>query len=86
MAIGFIKRVARALPPAAKHCSSFCSQSEGHEHIANMASALGHDVVGFLAVLGRHHIRSPHFASKVSYSASPQSFAYGELAIALTAW
>ena len=36
-----------------------------------MYSALGHDIVGFLAVLGRHNIRPPHFASKVSYSASP---------------
>ena len=34
-----------------------------------MASALGHDFVGFLAVFGRHNIRPPHFASKVSYSA-----------------
>ena len=33
--------VAIALPPEAKHCSSLCSQSEGHEHVANMASALG---------------------------------------------
>ena len=57
-----------------QHCSSLCSQSEGHEHVANMASALGHDFVGFLAVFGRHNIRPPHFASKVSYSASPQSF------------
>ena len=32
-----------------QHCSSLCSQSEGHEHVANMASALGHDFVGFLA-------------------------------------
>uniref|UniRef100_UPI003FF02125 hypothetical protein n=1 Tax=Alloprevotella sp. TaxID=1872471 RepID=UPI003FF02125 len=31
--------------------------------------------VGFLAVFGRHNIRPPHFASKVSYSASPQAFA-----------
>ena len=58
-----------------QHCSSLCLQSEGHEHVANMASALGHDVVGFLAVFGRHNIRPPHFASKVSYSASPQTFA-----------
>ena len=55
-----------------QHCSSLCSQSEGHEHVANMASALGHIFVGFLAVFGRHNIRPPHFASKVSYSASPQ--------------
>jgi len=34
-----------------------------------MASALGHDFVGFLAVYSRHNIRGPHFASKVSYSA-----------------
>ena len=58
-----------------QHCSSLCSQSEGHEHVANMASALGHIFVGFLAVFGRHNIRPPHFASKVSYSAAPQTFA-----------
>ena len=57
-----------------QHCSSLCSQSEGHEHVANMTSALGHDFVGF-SVLGRRNIRSPHFASKVSYSASPQASA-----------
>ena len=32
-----------------QHCSSLCSQSEGHEHVANMASALGHNFVGFSA-------------------------------------
>ena len=32
-----------------QHCSSLCSQSEGHEHVANMTSALGHDFIGFLA-------------------------------------
>ena len=32
-----------------QHCSSLCSQSEGHEHVANMTNALGHDFVGFLA-------------------------------------
>ena len=62
-----------------QHCSSLCSQSEGHEHVANMANALAHDFVGFSAVFGRHNIRPnirpPHFASKVSYSASPQTFA-----------
>ena len=58
-----------------QHCSSLCSQSEGHEHVANIASALGHIFVGFLAVFGRHNIRPPHFASKVSYSASPQTSA-----------
>ena len=57
-----------------QHCSSLCSQSEGHEHVANMTSALGHDFVGF-SVLVRHNIRPPHFASKVSYSASPQASA-----------
>ena len=57
-----------------QHCSSLCSQSEGHEHVANMPSALGHDFVEFLAVFGRHNIRPPHFARKVSYSASPQTF------------
>ena len=58
-----------------QHCSSLCSQSEGHEHVANIASALGHIFVGFLAAFGRHNIRPPHFASKVSYSAAPQTFA-----------
>ena len=58
-----------------QHCSSLCSQSEGDEHVANMVSTLAHDFVGFLAVFGRHNIRAPHFASKVSYSASPQTFA-----------
>ena len=56
-----------------QHCSSLCSQSEGHEHVANMANALAHDFVGFLALFGRHNIRPPHFASKVSYSAAPHS-------------
>ena len=32
-----------------QHCSSLCSQSEGHEHVANMTSALAHDFVGFSA-------------------------------------
>ena len=58
-----------------QHCSSLCSQSEGHEHVANMVNTLGYDFVRFLAVFGRHNIRPPHFASKVSYSASPQTFA-----------
>ena len=58
-----------------QHCSSLCLQSEGHEHVANIASALGHIFVGFLAVFVRHNIRPLHFASKVSYSASPQTFA-----------
>ena len=30
-------------------------------------------LLDFLLVLGRHNIRPPHFASKVSYSASPQT-------------
>ena len=55
-----------------QHCSSLCSQSEGHEHAANMTNALGHDFVGF-SVLSRHNIRPPHFASKVSYNAAPHS-------------
>ena len=67
-----------------QHCSSLCSQSEGHEHVANMASAQRHDLVGFLAVFGRHNIRPPHFASKVSYSASPQTYA-GVRAVPLAA-
>ena len=30
-----------------QHCSSLCSQSEGHEHVANMTNALGDDFVVF---------------------------------------
>ena len=58
-----------------QHCSSLCSQSEGHEHVANMVNALGYNLVIFQLMLGRRNIRPPHFASKVSYSASPQTFA-----------
>ena len=58
-----------------QHCSSLCSQSEGHEHVANMTSAQGGmTLLDFQLVLGRRNIPSPHFASKVSYSASPQGF------------
>ena len=32
-------------------------------------------LLDFQFVLGRRNIRPPHFASKVSYSASPQTFA-----------
>ena len=32
-----------------QHCSSLCSQSEGHEHVANMTNAFGHEFVGFSA-------------------------------------
>ena len=58
-----------------QHCSSLCSQSEGHEHVANMASALGHNLVGFSAHAWPPQYSPPHFASKVSYSASPQASA-----------
>ena len=58
-----------------QHCSSLCLQSEGHEHVANIASALGHIFVGFLARAWPPQYSPPHFASKVSYSASPQTFA-----------
>ena len=66
------------------HCNVLCGASivahfarkvRATNTFANMYSALGHDFVGFLAVFGRHNIRPPHFASKVSYSASPQTFA-----------
>ena len=45
----------------AQHCSSLCLQSEGREPLA--------DICGAAAL---NQIRPPHFASKVSYSASPQ--------------
>ena len=51
---------------------SLCEQSEGHEHVAKI---WGMTFLDFQLVLGRHNIRPPHFASKVSYSASPQAFA-----------
>ena len=57
-----------------QHCSSLCSQSEGHEHVANMTNALGHDFVGFSARAWPPQYSPPHFASKVSYRASPQGF------------
>ena len=60
-----------------QHCSSLCSQSEGHEHVANMVSALGHNLVIFQPMLGRRNIRPPHFASKVSYSAGAEYTGYG---------
>ena len=53
-----------------QHCSSLCSQSEGHEHVANMTNALGHDFVGFSARAWPPQCSPPHFASKVSYRAS----------------
>ncbi len=58
-----------------QHCSSLCSQSEGHEHVANMTSAFGHDFVGFSARAWPPQYSPPPFASKVSYSASPQASA-----------
>ncbi len=58
-----------------QHGSSLCSQSEGHEHVANMTSALGHDFVGFSARTWPPLYSLPHFASKVSYNASPQTSA-----------
>ena len=58
-----------------QHCSSLCSQSEGHEHVANMTNALGHDFVGLSARAWPPQYSPPHFASKVSYSASPQASA-----------
>ena len=57
-----------------QHCSSLCSQSEGHEHVANMTNALGHDFVGFSTRAWPPQYSPPHFARKVSYSASPQGF------------
>ena len=57
-----------------QHCSSLCSQSEDHEHVANMTNALGHDFVVFSARAWPPQYSPPHFARKVSYSASPQGF------------
>ena len=57
-----------------QHCSSLCSQSEGHEHVANLTNALGDDFVVFSTRAWPPQYSPPHFASKVSYSASPQGF------------
>ena len=57
-----------------QHCSSLCSQSEGHEHVANMTNALGLTLLDFQC-LSATIFAPPHFASKVSYSASPQASA-----------
>ena len=46
-----------------QHCSSLCSQSEGHEHIANMVSALGHYFVGFSARAWPPQYSSPSVAA-----------------------
>ena len=46
----------------------------GSEHVANMTNALGHDFVGFSARAWPPQYSPPHFASEVSYSASPQGF------------
>ena len=56
-----------------QHCSSLCLQSEGHEHVANMSSVLGNYFVGFSSRAWPPNICPPHFASKVSYSASPHA-------------
>ena len=56
-----------------QHCSSLCLQSEGHEHVANMSSVLGNYFVGFSSRAWPPNIFPPHFASKVSYSASPHA-------------
>ena len=58
-----------------QHCSSLCSQSEGHEHVANMASAPAMSSSDIQPVLGHRNIPPPRFASKVSYSVSPRSSA-----------
>ena len=58
-----------------QHCSSLCSQSEGHEHVTNRTNALEHDFVGFPVRAWPPQYSPPHFASKVSYSAAPQTFA-----------
>ena len=41
----------------------------------NVAKICDITLVILVRVLGRHNIRPPHFASKVSYSASPQTSA-----------
>ena len=42
-----------------QHCSSLCLQSEGHEHVANIASAPGHDFVVFSARVWPPQYSSP---------------------------
>ena len=49
-------------------------QGVGNGDMAPRALPWARDLLGFQPVLGHHNIRPPHFASKVSYSASPQTF------------
>ena len=44
-----------------------------NEGNGRMAKIRGMTLLNFLRVLGRHYIRPPHFASKVSYSAAPHT-------------
>ena len=56
--------------PGAKHCSSLCSQSEGGEYCGGQALKIqqSHAPERWPCSL---RVRGPHFASKVSYNASP---------------
>ena len=60
---------------AAKHCSSLCSQSEGDVDYSELRrKGAGVFIANLLRTLAfSRRERGPHFASKVSYSASPQS-------------
>ena len=58
----------------AQHCSSLCSQSEGDEYCVGQTRLKiqqSHALKRWTCSL---RVRGPHFASKVSYSASPQTF------------
>ena len=59
----------------AKHCSSLCSQSEGDKYCGGQTRLKIQRRYALKRWLYSLRVRGPHFASKVSYSASPQAFA-----------
>ena len=61
--------------PGAKHCSSLCSQSEGDEYCGGQTRLKIQQSHALKLWTCSLRVRGPHFASKVSYSASPQTFA-----------
>ena len=61
--------------PEAKHCSSLCSQNETHEYCGGQIRLKIQQSHALKRWPYSLRVRGPHFASKVSYSASPQTFA-----------
>ena len=57
---------------AAQHCSSLCLQSEGDVFMPDFYARFLRRIFIDVQLSPHFHLRFPHFASKVSYSASPQ--------------